>query len=82
MYLDGVFECIWKIFVKYISNFKRIVVDLNSIGSVAWEILPLTKWIMTHPHCNAKMPIIAWIYNTNGWGDLLMMIVFKFVLPV
>ena len=64
-------QCIWKIFFKYSSNFKRISVELNNISSVACSMLPLTNWIMTHSHCNVKFPITARIYNTNDWDELL-----------
>ena len=76
-----VFERIWKIFFKYNSNFESISAELNNIGSVAWSMLPLTNWIMTHSYCDVKFPITALIYNTNDWDELLTMTLFKFVLP-
>ena len=77
-----VFErCIWKIFFKYSSNFKRISAELNNISSVACSMLPLTNCIMTHSHCKVKFPITAWICSTNDWDELLTMTLFKFVLP-
>ena len=69
LYFNNVFERIWKILFKYSSSFERISEELN-IGSVAWSLLPTKNWIMTHSYCDVKIPISAWIYNTNDWDEL------------